>query len=286
MSESHVLHLGSGVQSTTLFLLDAEAGLVREDGARLKFDVAVFADTGEEEQETYQHLEWLRTVPGGAKIVTVSTGSRLGTDLQRGIQKSSGTRFASIPAFTATPAGRGMTRRQCTREYKIEPIEKWVRRELLGLRPRQRLPRDVRVTSYFGFSTDEPGRAARTRGRFDAANWRVDFPLLWESLLMSRQGCLEYLRTRVPHEVIGSVCTFCPFKSNRMWRRLKEKPDSTDWDRACEIDEALRNQDSVSNTGMDYPMFVHRSCVPLRDAYLDEDQLTLFDLDCEGGCGL
>jgi hypothetical protein len=33
-------------------------------------------------------------------------------------------------------------------------------------------------------------------------------------------------------------------------------------------------------------MYVHRSAMPLAKANLDDDQRDLFDLDCEGGCGL
>lgn len=287
MQELHILHLGAGVQSTALYLLETEDGLVDEAGVTRKFSAAIFADTGDEEQETYQHLAWLESL-GGAPIVRVKKeGSRgLGNDLARGIVTASGTRFASIPAFTLSPAGVGITRRQCTREYKIEPVERHVRRVMLGLKPGQRLPMAAKIVSYFGFSTDEPGRAVRTRGRFETQQWQADFPLMWESLWMSRSDCEAYLRDRVPHEVVGSACVFCPFKSNRMWRRLKEKEDQTDWRRAVEIDESLRLHDSVCTTGMDWPMYLHRSCRPLPEVDLGERQLELFDQDCEGGCGL
>lgn len=42
MRELHVLNLGAGVQSTALYLL------AREPDAKLRFDVAIFADTGDE----------------------------------------------------------------------------------------------------------------------------------------------------------------------------------------------------------------------------------------------
>jgi len=57
LTEYHVLNLGAGVQSTTLYLMSM-SGEVRP------FDVAIFADTGEEPQAVYKHLEWLQSLKG------------------------------------------------------------------------------------------------------------------------------------------------------------------------------------------------------------------------------
>ena len=64
MSTIHSLSLGAGVQSTTLYMMNAtqdpRLGEVLPDG---KFaELAIFADPGDEGQETYAHLwrlaEW------------------------------------------------------------------------------------------------------------------------------------------------------------------------------------------------------------------------------------
>ena len=65
----------------------------------------------------------------------------------------------------------GIVRRQCTKEYKIEVVDRAIRRELLGLQPRQRIPGDVVVYQYFGITLDEAGRAARAKRRFEAIPW-------------------------------------------------------------------------------------------------------------------
>ena len=96
---------------------------------------------------------------------------------------------------------------------------------------------------------------------------------------------MNYLEKRVPHEVPRSACVFCPYKSNREWLRLK-KAGGADWDRAVAVDAALREEGTVMQKRMDNPMYLHRSCKPLNDVYLDEDQMDLFDMECEGGCGL
>ena len=80
-------------------------------------DYAVFADTQEEPESVYAHLDWLRSL-GGPPILTATAG-KLGDDLIHG-KNSTGQRFASIPAFTSATPGvtGGMLRRQCTAEYK------------------------------------------------------------------------------------------------------------------------------------------------------------------------
>src|SRR5262245_58585356 len=119
MKEIHVLNLGAGVQSTTLYLM-AHAGEIRP------FDVAVCADTGEEPQPVYRHLEWLQSL-NGTPILVRSVGSRLGEDLRHGLRpKGNGkARFAAIPAFTVVDGEEpGQGRRQCSMEYKVNIIQR------------------------------------------------------------------------------------------------------------------------------------------------------------------
>jgi hypothetical protein len=108
----HILNLGAGVQSTALYLMFVNDEM---DDA---LDCAVFADTQEEPEPVYRHLEWLRSL-GGPPIL-IDTAGKLGDDLING-KNSTGQRFASIPAFTSATPGQtgGMLRRQCTSEYKI-----------------------------------------------------------------------------------------------------------------------------------------------------------------------
>jgi hypothetical protein len=275
--EYHVLSLGAGVQSTTIYLMALDGEL------DVKFDCAVFADTQEEPKDVYRHLDWMQSL--GGPPIHVRTVGRLGDDLISG-RNSTGQRFASIPCFTTSREGesQGMVQRQCTKEYKIEVIERYIRRELLGLIPRQRVPAGVTVNQYMGFSMDEPGRAARARLRFKQVRWgEVHFPLF--DLEMTRRDCVRYLEGRVPHEVPRSACVFCPFKNNREWQSLRDN-DPEGWQRAVEVDKALRIEGNVVNRGLDQKLYVHRSCRPLDEANLGDDQPGLFDMECEGGCGL
>jgi len=267
------LNLGAGVQSTTLYLMAVRG--------ELSIDCAIFADLREEPAPVYRHLEWLQGLNGPA-IHVVSAGS-LGDDLQHG-KNSTGQRFASIPAWVApVDLGKpGRVRRQCTSEYKIEPIERFIRRTLLGLRPRQWMPKNTRISQLFGISIDEAGRAYRIRG--NAPFWSVpEFPLIDRS--MTRADCIGWLRSfGVPHPVPRSACVFCPYKGDDEWTWLRDN-DPKGFARAVEIDDALRREGVVVNRNMDRKLYLHRSCVPLRDVSFSNNKSD-FSLDCEGGCGL
>ncbi len=279
MREYHILNLGAGVQSTALFLL------AREPDIKLRFDLAVFADTGEEPAAVYRHLDHLRAL--GTPEVWVRSAGRLGDDLKHG-RNSTGQRFVSIPAFTKSDEGKvGMVRRQCTAEYKIEVVNKAIRRELLGLKPRQRVPKDVTLFQYFGISTDEAGRAERAKKRFEKVKHTVPvYPLI--DMGWSRKECIEYLNEKLPYAVPKSSCVFCPYRTNQSWLALKAN-DPDGWNRAVEIDKALRDKASVATRGFRQELFVHRTCVPLD--VIDFAALRPNTLDpmatgeCQGMCG-
>lgn len=286
MADYHILSLGAGVQSTTLYLMFLRGDL------KPQIDAAIFADTQEEPSAVYKHLEWLISL-GGPKIMVRTTG-KLGDDLVSG-KNSTGGRFASIPAFTTADGGAnvGITRRQCSKEYKTEVINRAIRREILGLQPRQRIPRDAHVASYMGISLDESGRARRITEVFKKEHraFTPKFPLI--ERFMTRANCLDWLiRYGVPHETPRSACTFCPYHSDYEWDRIKRE-DPEGWQRAIQVDNALREQGSVVNRDMDQVMYLHRSCKPLGLVQLDtrpdprKAQLAInFSVECEGMCGI
>lgn len=280
MNEHHILNLGAGVQSTALYLLS------REPDATFRFDLAIFADTGEEPAAVYRHLEYLQALR--TPEIWVRSAGRLGDDLVSG-RNSTGQRFASIPAFTRSAEGKvGMVRRQCTAEYKIAVCDRAIRRELLGLKPRQRVPKGVTLHQYFGISTDEAARAERAKKRFEGVRHTVPhWPLI--EMGWSRKDCLAYLEGKLPHEVPKSACVFCPYKTNQAWLHLQQT-DSDGWKRAVEVDRALRDKGSVVTRGFRQELFVHRSCVPLD--VIDFAGLQPHTIDpmttgeCQGMCGL
>ncbi len=233
-----------------------------------------------------EHLKYLQALSDPA--IWVRSAGRLGDDLIKG-RNSTGQRFVSIPAFTKSPEGKtGMVRRQCTAEYKINVVNRAIRRELLGLKPRQRIPRDVRIYQYFGITTGERARAERAKKRFEKVRHTIPvYPFL--EMGWSRTDCQRWLEGRLPHRVPKSSCTFCPFRTNQSWLNLKQT-DPAGWARAVEIDNALRDPQSICTRGFRQELFVHRSCVPLDT--IDFERLAPNTLDpmstgeCLGMCGV
>lgn len=282
----HILNLGAGVQSTALYLMS-----LRRDEPEFVpvFDYAIFADTQDEPRAVYEHLDWLRSL-GGPPILSDTVG-RLGDDLSRGVN-STGQRFASIPAYTKAEgdAREGQTRRQCTREYKTDVVERVIRRQIVGLEKGQRFPKDIHVRQYLGLSFDEPGRIVAVQGRFQGIGWATPhFPLF--EMEMSRAGCLLYLEEAAPgRKIARSACVFCPYRSNAEWRALRDG-DPDGWSRAVEVDDALRRPGAIVNRGRDQPFYIHRSCKPLAVADIEspesrgEQYQFGFARECEGMCG-
>jgi len=272
-----VLSLGAGVQSSTLALMASTGAL------GYQVDAAIFADTGSEPRKVYEWLDWLETQLT-FPVHRVSAGN-----LRDDLLSLEPGRVASIPAFTAFSGSVGMTRRQCTREYKIEPLQRKAR-ELCGLAPGQRGPRDVVLAEQLiGISLDEIGRMKDSGKPYIQNRW----PLI--ELRMTRQHCLDWMLARGYPKPAKSACTFCPYHDDAMWRDMKIN-DPESWNSAVEVDRALRGDAPVrAARGMDADIYLHRSCKPLEEVDLrsaeDMGQQTLFDPlgfqnECEGMCGV
>jgi hypothetical protein len=266
-----VLSLGAGIQSTTLALMAAHG----EIGPMP--DHAIFADTGAEPAAVYEQVKWLRSgnmLP--FPIHTVSAGS-LQADVEGAAAGVTGM-WSRPPFFVDSGKGRlGQVNRQCTQDYKIDPIRKEHRR-LLGFKPRQRIP-DAQVEVWIGISTDEIVRAGAS---FE--NWTVNrYPLLEKG--MSRHDCEVWL-TRNGYPVpIKSACTFCPYRTDVEWRWMRDN-DPASWAIACEIDRRIR--DAHKHGRIRGELFIHRSGLPLDQVDLSsaEERGQGMLMVCEAGCGL
>jgi hypothetical protein len=281
MREYHVLNLGAGVQSTALYLMFMRGQI------KPTINCAVFADTQDEPDEVYRHLNWLQSL-GGPPILVRSKGS-LSECLKRG-ENGTGGRFASIPAFTLRPDGsEGKTRRQCSSEFKIAVIQQTIRRDVMGFDPGV-TPRGVVCHQYFGISLDEAGRARRIAAAKRPRYFKVAFPLV--DHLVTRANCLEFLREKVPHQTPRSACVYCPFHSDEEWQRIRDN-DPAGWAKAVAVDHSLRVAGNVVNRNMDQELFVHRSCVPLdqvRFKVIEDPRKRQaafnFSSECLGVCGV
>jgi len=221
------LSLGLGVQSTTMLLMADEGAFGP------KPDVAFFADTQDEPDAVYAHLRRLQGSNSLTIPIKTMTAGRLRDHVTRSLNTTGG-RFASAPFYVRSPDGAdvGKNRRQCTREFKLEPLWAAIRADL-GIAPGKRVPRGVVVETWVGITTDEVHRASASKHRWEHKR----HPLI--EAAMSRGDCIEWLRRREIPVPVKSRCIFCPFTSNEEWRRIKAD-DPEQWDDAVVVDAAIR----------------------------------------------
>lgn len=320
-----VLSLGAGVQSTTIALMAAQGV------ATPMPDCAIFADTGDEPRATYEHLRWLTgceflqrpdgrihakagiansgVLPFPTHIAQAWSGNGkpsikkpLGDeiiDAASGREKagSKGTTARGMhsrpPFFTLDKKGkRGMIRRQCTGDYKIEVIQS-KERDLLGLAPRQRWPREIRIQQWIGISTDEATRMKPVMAPRQVGGKRVLVPhpsivARWPLIDagMSRRDCESWLTARGYAVPPKSACVYCPFHSDSEWRYIRDK-DPEGWAFAVRLDETVRH--GLTSKHLSGALFLHASRKPLAEVDLTDHgakQINLFENECEGVCGV
>ena len=175
-----------------------------------------------------------------------------------------GVRYVSIPHFTRNADGSdGMASRQCTNQYKLDPIRRKVR-ELLGATPPDYrvVPRGRVAEQWIGFSTDEIGRVS---DKHQVSYVRQRYPLL--ELGMDRKACDRWLRSRGWTAVSKSACVGCPMHGNRQWRDLRDNHPG-EWADAVAFDVAIR-KGAPGKEAMSGEAFLHRSRVPLSVAPID-----------------
>lgn len=262
-----VLSLGAGVQSTTVLLMSLEGELP-------PLDWVVFADTGWEPQAVYKHLEWLKTL---TTVHVVSNGNIRHKELSATTKDGESAR-TTMPYFLSDgQREEGRLRRKCTSEYKIVPIERFIRITVLGLAHGQAAPKTKVIRQWYGISLDEMQRMAKDPNKF-TSNY---YPLVEQR--MTRENCIAWLERYGLQDVPRSACIGCPFKHNQEWRKLRDD-SPVEWQDAIAFDAAMRLRG-----GTDRPRFIHRQCVPLDEAVIDRDspgQLLLWQDECTGMCGV
>lgn len=254
----NVISLGAGVQSSTMALMAAHGEITPMP------DCAIFADTGAEPKAVYDHLEDLiKKLPFTVHLVTAG-------DLEKEWLYNVG-RVASPPFYTkrGEDAG-GILWRQCTTEYKVQPINKKLT-ELRG---------DDEVTVWIGISQDEAHRMKPNPKKWATNRW----PLIEKG--MNRWDCQNWLMAHGYPKAPKSSCYFCPYHNDELWRDMKINQPA-DWDRAVAFDSKIRERPRAN---IKEPLYLHKSLVPLNKVDFrnasDLGQTDLFGNECEGMCGV
>lgn len=267
-----VISLGWGVQSFTLAAMVALGELE-------PVDAVIHADTTHEFSGTYEFAKrwtpWLSGEAGAPgsffcesplmvehpiRVITVKGDNNTPVDKWGGVM---------IPAFTKLANnGRheGAIRRQCTDNWKIAPLRRWLQTNRNG----------ELVEQWIGISLDEYQRMKESGVKYIINRW----PLIEKR--MTRSDCVNWLERHGLELPPKSACVFCPFNDLHAWReRLSSEPDRI---QAIETDKTIRN----FKPG--YELYLHKQLVPIEQVDLrtaeEKGQLPLWDNECSGICGV
>lgn len=265
-----------GVQSTAMYYMSSMGLLPR-------CDYAIFVDTGKEKKDTLIYLKYLQKWQkenNGIPIIVVRKKNLYKDLLNK--QNSTAHRFTSIPAFTKNDDGSvGMLKRQCTGEYKIEQVDKAIR-EILQVK---RVNQEVEV--WKGISSDEIERMS-----IPDVKWKIHvYPFCGYAIgkkdqvkrdyhILSRTDIVAWYENHNLPIPIKSSCVFCPYQSDAAWYDMKVNHPS-DFKAAIRVDRAIRDS---TKEGVNNPVFLHDSCIPLEDIKFKPGLPDLWRGECSGNC--
>ena len=258
----HIISLGAGVQSSALALMAAKGEITPMP------DFAIFADTQAEPQSVYRWLDWLETqLP--FPVHRVTKGDLTVDAVKIRHSKKGGTYLSNfIPYFGIKRGNIQQVMRQCTADYKIRPIQKFLRQ----------FKKDG-IIQWLGISTDEAHRQKDSR-----VKWIENrYPLIEQRI--SRADCLNWMGANNYPQPPRSACVYCPYKSDLEWNLLKTT-EPEEFQKAVQFErdlqDAQRNQESLKTIP-----FLHRTCKPLESVqFRHQDQPNMFGNECSGLCGV
>lgn len=260
-----IFSFGGGVQSHAVLALAAQ-GVVQ-------YDAFVFANVGHDSEnpDTLRYIEQV-TKPfcekHGLNLVEVEKRNRAGevVTLRSQVMRRD-LKSVVIPAYAN---GGGAVHRNCTTDWKIKIVDKWLRS--------QGWPH---VVTGLGISTDEWARA-RDGHWYDKEGadrplgfWkRREYPLL--NARLSRMDCHRLIADAGLPTPPKSSCVWCPYKKATEWTELKAtRPDL--FEQAAELEDALNAK------GLPNRYTLTSNGVPLREAVGDQSLLWPEDDRCDSG---
>lgn len=250
-----ILNYGGGRQTV------AECILVKR-GLLSKPDRVVIADTGRENQSTWDYLEEV-TKPLLASVglaVEIAPRSLAYVDLYG----HNGDLL--LPVYTKD----GKLSSFCSDEWKASVIKRYLHLGELGYKsaeiatmPQMNIKQvmkkriDTKFVNWIGFAWDERSRIKVTEGK--------RFPLC--DKMLTKSDCIDIIQSEGVPLPSPSSCWICPHKHNWQWRILRDKYPN-DFEQACLLDEQIRAWDiEQGNSGV----WIHESRMPLRSANLEAE---------------
>ncbi|KQY83684.1 hypothetical protein ASD24_29600 [Paenibacillus sp. Root52] len=271
----HVLSFGGGTQSAHLM----EQHLRGE----IHYDYIVFSDTGAEPQFIHEQVAWWqrRQQQVGNKTPFIITHhNKITGGLEEMLMLWIHTDYQrfQMPVYCATlnrttgaikPAG--MLPRQCTVDFKINPVKRAVRHAVLerhGLKSNQKMPENIGFVIDIGFSYDEI-RRINTDQSPQYQYIRLAYPLVEENLTTA--DSIRFLEEN-HFPTRRSRCYLCPFNCDG------DRDIGMDWDeiieieplsflKACWFDNEIRRVQLTGTKVMNSVPYLHYSRRPLQEVY-------------------
>lgn len=273
-----ILSCGAGMQSSALHLMACENALARSRGKEPVwplvpvYDVSVFCDLGFEPPWVMKQVDFLKRAGDSCGVPLVVLKASLYQDFKDNFGER---RTISVPWWTLKEDGhKSRMPRNCTIDYKVNVIAKYVRWSLLGYRKHQRLRDEDRKAHemHMGFGAEEKRRCKENQNPLFVNR----FPLV--EMGLTRADNYAYIRDVWGLETKASACTFCPYHRNYFFWYLKEH-EPTQYKQVVEIDELLRNK--TPKPPMDSDLFISRS----RKRLVDLTPAECDDAECFEYCG-
>lgn len=236
----NILSCGAGMQSTAVALMSCEnaiRGIIHKDIPI--YDAVLFCDLGFEPAWVYSQVRFIRDACTRARIPFFVLDTNL---YQHYLDNFGERRVVSVPFWTLDENDKkGKMPRNCTLEYKIENMQKFVRWNLLGY-PKGAVTKTEdkkRHVMHLGFSYEERRRCSENTH----AMFTNRFPLV--EMGWTRAESYAYCRDVWGLDTKASACLMCPFHKNYFYRHLKEE-HRHDYDGVVDFDYLLERGQKTS----------------------------------------
>ena len=254
----NVISLGAGKQSSYMLLTALEGAY------KFKPDLAIFSDTGCEPDYVYSYVTWMKDyvkTKYNFDIVIVSAGNIVDDTLNYLEGKRS--RVAQLPLFLDNG---GFVMRQCTNDYKIAPLRKYL----------QTIRNGNKIRLWIGISLDEIERIKDSSVKY-IENY---YPLIEKQIRIDQ--IINWFKVNELREPGKSACLICPFHSPNYWRVFKKQFPS-EFEKACQFDDKIRNYPKLKNKA-----YLSDRRKPLREIDFTQHPSLFPELieECNGLCGL
>lgn len=252
-----ILSCGAGMQSTALALMSCEN---KKYGIKYHevpiYDAVIFCDLGNEPNWVYDQVNFIKKACDEVKIPFYVLNTHLYTDYIEYFGKK---RVVSIPFWSVDENGKkGKMMRNCTLDYKINEIIKFVKYHLLGYQKYQRLnQQDFKAHEmHLGFSLEESKRCKENKHKMFVNK----FPLV--EMNLTRDDNYKYILEEWGLDTKASACNICPFHTNYFFEFMKDNhPDN--YSSIIEFDEMLEREQP--NTKIRSKLYISKSRKRIRN---------------------